>query len=140
MNSKIAGENSKKSTRTKVWWVKLSIAFILSNILFFLLFSKSETTSSISRPKGYVELHLKARLLTPFQLRKRVLIIHRDKRIRVEAMLEKMQLEPEEQYTVSVREIDTETLLKNESWEIIPYLSRLTFTHHEGKPNHEIHY
>jgi len=140
VNSKIAGENSKKGTRTKFWWVKLSLAFILSNILFFLLFSKNETASQIAQPKGYVELHLKARLLTPFQFRKRVLIIHREKSIRVEAMLEKMQLEPEEQYTVLVRDIDTETLLKNESWEIIPYLSTLTFTRHKGKPGHEIHY
>ncbi len=140
MNSKIAGENLKKGTRTKIWWAKLSFAFILSNVLFYLLFSKNEENLQPHRPQGYVELHLQAHLLTPFQFRKKVLIIQREKRIRVEAMLEKMELEPDEHYTVLVKEIEAEILLKHERWEIIPYLSTLTFASNKGKRTHEIHY
>jgi hypothetical protein len=88
MTSKIAGTNSNSTNRNKIWWMKLAVAIVLSNILFFLLFSKSETTTIQPKiPEGWVEIHVRAELLTPFQTGKKVLLLQRGARKRVEAML-----------------------------------------------------
>ena len=75
MISKIAGIISKKDTKTKQWWLKLGIALILSNIFFFLLFSGNEVQSpeqEPSLPAGWVEIQLKAELMTPFHEGKKI--------------------------------------------------------------------
>lgn len=142
MISKIAGNILKKDTKTKVWWMKLGIAIVLSNIFFFVLFSGSETkapaTSSI--PEGWVEIQVRAELLTPFHSGKKVLLLHRNARKKVEAMLETSPLEPEGRFTVLVKETEAEALLKYDSWEIVPFLKTLTFAPLSRGTQHEIRY
>ena len=142
MISKIAGNILKKDTKTKQWWAKLTVAIVLSNIFFFVLFSGSETTETPtpSIPEGWVEIHVRAELLTPFHTGKKVLLLHRIGRKRVEAMLETSPLEPEGRFTVLVKESEAEALLKHESWEIVPFLKTLTFAPASRGVDHEIRY
>lgn len=142
MISKIAGNILKKDTKTKVWWMKLGVAIVLSNIFFFVLFSGSETTATAtsSIPEGWVEIQVRAELLTPFHSGKKVLLLHRNGRKKVEAMLETSPLEPEGRFTVLVKETEVEALLKYDSWEIVPFLKTLTFAPLSTGAQHEIRY
>ena len=69
MISKIAGKSLKSDTKNKLWWAKLAVALVCSNIFFFLLFSKNETGALTESkvPQGWVEIHVRAEILTPFQ-------------------------------------------------------------------------
>lgn len=142
MISKIAGNILKKDTKTKAWWMKLAVAIVLSNIFFFVLFSGSETktSSTSSIPEGWVEIHVRAELLTPFQSGKKVLLLQRNARKKVEAMLETSPLEPEGRFTVLVKETEAEALLKYDSWEIVPFLKTITFAPLSRGAVHEIRY
>lgn len=142
MISKIAGNIFKQNTKTKQWWAKLAIAIVLSNVFFFTLFSGNETKEAPehSVPEGWVEIHIRAELLTPFQTGKKVLLLHRSARERVEAMLETSPLEPEGRFTVLVKESEAEALLMHETWEIVPFLKTLTFTKPTRGVDHEIRY
>ena len=142
MISKITGTILKKNTKTKLWWMKLAASLVLSNIFFFVLFSSNEkpSLSTASIPEGWVELQVKAELLTTFQSRKRVLLLHREGRKRVEAVLETSPQEPEGRFTVLVKETEVEALLKYESWEIVPFLKTLTFAPLHTGVHHEIRY
>jgi hypothetical protein len=142
MISKIAGTILKKNTKTKLWWMKLAVSLVLSNIFFFVLFSSNEKPSvpTSSIPEGWVELQVKAELLTTFQSRKKVLLLHREARKRVEAVLETSPQEPEGRFTVLVKETEVEALLKYESWEIVPFLKTLTFAPLHTGVHHEIRY
>lgn len=141
MNSKIAGTGSKKNTRTKFWWIKLGLCLILSNIFFFILFSKNEKTPTLNTiPDGWVEIQVRAELLTPFHSGKRVLLLHRIAAQKVEAMLESSPQDPEGRFTVLVPENQAEVLLKYESWEIVPYLKKLSLNQATRGESHEIRY
>lgn len=141
MISKIAGTISKKNTKTKLWWSKLAVALIISNIFFFLLFSGSEKEVAPSGvPAGWVEIHVKAELLTPFHSGKKVLLLHRIGRKRVEAMLETSPQEPEGRFTVLVKESEANALLQHESWEIVPFLKTISFAPRATGVSHEIRY
>ncbi len=141
MNSKITGTLLNKNTKTKIWWLKLAIAIILSNIFFFVLFSKDEKNEVISSiPNGWVEIQVRAELLTSFQSRKKVLLLHREGRRKIEAMLETSPMEPEGRFTVLVKESEAEALLKYENWEIIPYLKTIRFFPKKNGVSHEIRY
>jgi hypothetical protein len=142
MISKIAGTILNKNTKTKLWWMKLAVSIVLSNIFFFVLFSSNEKPSfpTSSIPEGWVELQVKAELLTTFQSRKKVLLLHREGRKRVEAVLETSPQEPEGRFTVLVKETEVEALLKYESWEIVPFLKTLTFAPLHTGVHHEIRY
>ena len=142
MISKIAGTILNKNTKTKLWWMKLAVSIVLSNIFFFVLFSSNEKPSvpTSSIPEGWVELQVKAELLTTFQSRKKVLLLHREGRKCVEAVLETSPQEPEGRFTVLVKETEVEALLKYESWEIVPFLKTLTFAPLHTGVHHEIRY
>ena len=141
MISNIVGTALKKNTKTKQWWAKLAIAIVISNIFFFLLFSGSETEIEKSTiPEGWVEIQVRAELLTPFHSGKKVLLLHRLGRKRVEAMLETSPQEPEGRFTVLVKESEAESLLQHESWEIVPFLKTLSFARIKTGVSHEIRY
>lgn len=142
MISKIAGANSKPSTKTKVWWIKLGVAIVLSNIFFFVLFSGSETETvkSSGIPEGWVEIQVRAELLTPFHSGKKVLLLQRNARKQVEAMLEASPQEPEGRFTVLVKETEAQALLTYDSWEIVPFLKTLSFAPVSRGAGHEIRY
>jgi hypothetical protein len=141
MNSKIVGTVSKKNIKNISWWIKLGLALILSNIFFFALFSKNETSQdSLAIPSGWVELQIRAELLTPFQTRKKVLLINRPERKRIEGILETNAVEPEGRFTVLVKESEAVALLKFGHWEIVPFLKTFEFPHVKQGVSHEIRY
>lgn len=142
MISKIAGIISKKDTKTKQWWLKLGIALILSNIFFFLLFSGNEVQSpeqEPSLPAGWVEIQLKAELMTPFHEGKKILIINRPGRLKLEGEL-KGQEETEGRITILVKESEAQNLFLHEEWEILPFISNMKFGQLAQGPHHEIKY
>lgn len=141
MNFKVSGINWKTNMRTKTWWIKLGGAILLSNVFFFLLFSPSETKNlSHIVPEGWVELEVRAELLTPFHSGKKVLLIHRQPRKSVTALLDKSPAELEGRFTVLVKEEDASALLMHERWEIVPFLKTLTFAPESKGISHEIRY
>ncbi len=142
MISRIAGTLLSKNTKTRVWWAKLAVAIVISNIFFFLLFSGSETSPVISKgvPVGWVEMQIKAELLTQFHSGKKVLLIHRKARKQLEAMLDTAPTDPEMGYTILVKESEAEILLKHDGWEIVPFLKKLTFAPISKGTEHEISY
>jgi hypothetical protein len=130
----------KKNTKTKVWWAKLAVALILSNIFFFVLFSgdsEVKQTPTDLVPEGWVEVQLNAELMTPFHSGKKVLIIHRIGRKKLEGVLQADQLG---KITVLVKETEAHALFQHESWEVLPYLKHLSFASHKKESSHEIRY
>ncbi len=141
MNSKTVGTISNKSRKTKIWWIKLALSLVLSNLLFFTLFSKEQKVSSINPiPKDWVAIQVRAELLTPFQSRKKILLLHRIAAKKVEGMLENSPEASEGRFTVLVPEHQAEILLRYESWEIVPFLKTLSFYKGVKGENHEIRY
>lgn len=142
MISNIAGTILKKNTKTKIWWIKLALALIVSNIFFFVLFAGATEAEGIVTsvpPEGSVEMQLKAELLTPFQQGKKVLLIQRAAGRKVEAIL-KAEANLEGRITVLVQEADAQLLLRYEFWEILPYLKNLILSQESKGTQHEIRY
>lgn len=140
MISKIAGTISKKNIKTRAWWLKLGVALILSNLFFFLLFAgeekNSEEASGIT--VGWVEIQLRADLMTPFQKGKKVLLIHRGGRQSIEGMLQ-AGMDPEGRLTILVKEAEAAPLFVHQSWEILPFIANHRFPALKGE-RHEIRY
>lgn len=126
MISKIAGTILSKNTKTKVWWIKLGIALVLSNIFFFILFGNEDpvVAPEIKTPEGVVEVQLPAILLTPFQKGKKVWLINRVYKKQVEAVL---QNEAEGKFEILVKEESAPILFQYEIWEILPFIKTLNF-------------
>lgn len=140
MTSEKIGKLFMKDTKTKMWWMKLGVALILSNVFFFILFSgDSDVKQEVSIPKGWVEIQLEAQLLTPFQNGKKVLIIHRLGRKKLEGVLLNEAQGPG-RLTVLVKEEEAHALLQFETWEILPYLKHLNFSAVKKEMSHEIRY
>lgn len=140
MISKIAGTILSKDTKTKVWWIKLGIALVLSNIFFFILFKNEnpKVTPEIKTPEGMVEVQLQAILLTPFQKGKKVWLINRVYKKQVEAML---QNEVEGKFEILVKEEQAPVLFQYEIWEILPFIKSLNFQKsYAHGADHEIRY
>lgn len=141
MISKKIGTIFKENTKTKLWWGKLGVALIISNIFFFLLFGgSSEAVQEISLPQGWVEVQVNASLLTPFQQGKRVLLLHRQGRKKLEGILLVETSDQLGKITLLVKEDEASTLFRFENWEILPYLKNLHFTASTKEVGHEIHY
>lgn len=142
MISKIAGIISAKNTKTKVWWMKLAFALVLSNVFFFLLFGGDNTSSAEAPrvPEGWVEVRIEARLHTPFQLGKKVLLMNRSARIKLPGMLNQSGSELDQRVTVLVPEKEAALLFQHENWEIIPHINNLRFQTIVQREDHEIRY
>lgn len=143
MISKLAGTLSAKNTKTKVWWMKLSVAIILSNVFFFLLFggdntSSAETTHAL--PEGHVEIQLEARLHTPFQMGKKVLLVSRSARKKISGVLNQSGTELDPRVTILVPEKEAALLFQHENWEILPHITSLQFQTIVQREDHEIRY
>ncbi len=139
MISKLAGALLKKNTKTKVWWVKLGLCLVLSNLFFFILFGGEEIKSPVltSAIKGSVDVQLAATHLTPFEEGKRVLLVHRRSRKRVEGQFKALN---ETHTTLTVSEENAVILLSHENWEILPYLKDFRFHEIARGESYEIHY
>jgi hypothetical protein len=132
----------KKNTKTKIWWLKLGLALILSNVFFFLIFSGDEKQEHISHalPPGWVEIQLEAHLLTPFQNGKKVLIVQRKQQKKIEAVLKASSRDEIGRITVLVKEEEAVALFQYSSWEVLPYIKKLTFAAMPKGTHHEIRY
>lgn len=141
MISNTVGSVLKKNTKTKIWWAKLGVAIMISNIFFFLLFSGSETPAAATvLPQGWVELQVRAELLTTFQKGKKVLLINRVHGKKVEGMLQEVSQDAELRHTVLVNENEAQILLRYQEWEILPYIKTLELTTRVTGDQHEIRY
>lgn len=141
MISKKIGTIFKENTKTKLWWGKLGVALIISNIFFFFLFGgSSEAVQEASLPQGWVEVQVNASLLTPFQQGKRVLLLHRQGRKKLEGILLMETSDQLGKITLLVKEDEAAILFRFENWEILPYLKNLHFTASTKEVGHEIHY
>lgn len=142
MISQKIGTLLKKNTKNRVWYAKLAISLLLSNIFFFLLFSGKDQEvpeKSHSLEKG-VEVQLSAQLLTPFQTGKKVLMVHRKQGRKIEGVLKGMDTESPERIVVLVKEAEAHDLFLHENWEIYPYLPKLSFHRPKKEQVHEISY
>ncbi len=139
MISKVAGTILKKNTKTKAWWLKLGIALIFSNVFFFLLFSEeAPPKQNHGVTPGWVEVQLRADLMTPFQKGKKILVIHRSGGQRIEGML-KDAIDLEGRLTILVKENEAAPLFLKQNWEILPYIANLKLPALKGEM-HEIRY
>lgn len=143
MISEKIGTILKKNTKTKAWWAKLAVAIVLSNLFFFVLFGgdsniKNETVSGI--PEGWVEVQLNAELLTPFHSGKKVLIIHRIGRKKLEGVLQTPGTDQPGKITLLVKESEAHALFQFDTWEVLPYLKHMNFAATKKEPSHEIRY
>jgi len=143
MISEKIGTLLKKNTKTRAWWAKLATAIILSNIFFFVLFGgdsgvKQAPPSGV--PDGWVEVQLQAELMTPFHSGKKVLIIHRIGRKKLEAVLQTDSNAELGKITVLVKEDEAHALFQHDSWEVLPYLKHMNFTVGKKEDSHEIRY
>ncbi len=123
-----------------MWWIKLGLALILSNIFFFVLF-KSDPTPAKEAPLdvGWVELQIRAELLTPFERGKKILLIHRASRSRSEAIME-APIDAEGRMTIRIHETEASHLFKHEAWEVFPYMKTLSFAPIHRGESYEIRY
>ena len=132
----------KENTKTKLWWVKLAMALIFSNIFFFILFADDSKVKQIETPvpQGWIEVQLEAKLLTPFHSGKKVLIINRQQRKSLYGVLHGEGVDPLGRVNVLVKEENAHALFLEENWEILPYLKQLTFASTRKDNSHEIRY
>ncbi len=140
MISQKIGNALKKDTKTKVWWMKLGVCLILSNVFFFLLFDDNSEVKQEPERTGWVEVQLEAQLLTPFQNGKKVLLIQRNARKKLEGVLQANGKEEPGKITVLVREEEADALFHYTTWEVLPFLKHLTFASVKKEPGHEIRY
>lgn len=143
MISEKIGTDLKKNTKSKQWWIKLGVALILSNVFFFLLFSGDSEVKQVEVsgiPAGWVEVQLNAELMTPFHSGKKVLIVHRIGRKKLEAVLQEPGTSEIGKITILVKETEAHALFQHETWEVLPYLKNLTFTSVRKEESHEIRY
>ena len=142
MISKLAGIISAKNTKTKTWWLKLGVALVLSNVFFFLLFGDDNTSSAETThmPEGLVEVQLEARMHTPFQKGKKVLLVSRSGRKKMTAVLDQNGNELDQRVTVLVKEDEAALLFQIDNWEVLPLIGNLRFSTITQRENHEIRY
>ena len=135
MTSEPAGINWKKSTK-----IKLAVALVLSNVFFFLLFGNSSEVKQETNdtPAGWVEIQLNAELFTPFHTGKKVLLVNRIGRKKLEGVLQTSATEG--RMTVLVKETEAHALFQHERWEVLPFLKNLNFATVKKGESHEIRY
>ncbi|WPU64237.1 hypothetical protein [Peredibacter starrii] len=135
MTSEAAGINWKKSTK-----IKLGIALVISNVFFFLLFGNNSEVKPESSgvPAGWVEIQLSAELFTPFHSGKKVLLVNRIGRKKLEGVLQTPATEG--RMTVLVKETEAHALFQHETWEVLPFLKNLNFASVKKGESHEIRY
>lgn len=141
MNFNIGGTFLKKDTKTKIWWAKVAVALIISNLFFFLLFAGEKETAPVAGelPEGWVELQIEAQLLTPFIQGKRVLLIQRQAARQVSAIL-KHEQDASGKLTLLVEENQAPLLIQYQNWEILPFLKNMIFKTRTQGIQHEIRY
>lgn len=142
MNLRKNGMSLKLATKDKRWWFKLSIAIILSNILFFLFFHENEVQGAdMIRHPDDVEIRIQADLFTSFSAGKKILIINREGRISRPGILIAEHIDEEiKSYTIQVDQKYVNELLNTSSLQILPYIREITFKPSPKRYDYEIRY
>lgn len=143
MNLEKNGTHSSRNIKNKLWWMKLSIALVVSNIFFYLIFTSDQAKGQPLRAAltgALVEAQLEAQLLTPFQSGKKVLIIQRERGLKIEGVLQGLSTEVPGRVTVLVKENEASALFFHRDWEILPFLRELTLVTKSKGGTHEIRY
>lgn len=142
MISKLAGMISAKNTRTKLWWGKLAVALVVSNVFFFLLFGGDNTSSAETTlsQDGLVEVQIEARLHTPFQRGKKVLLICRRAGKKITGVLNQSGSELDPRFSILVPEEEAEALFHHGNWEVLPLIANLRLQRKREREDHEIRY
>lgn len=124
-----------------MWWMKLALCLILSNILFFNLFSAAEgpneTREELS--EGQVQIQIRGELFTPFSARSRVLLTRKQSGQIVTGVILAHHVE-EQKFTILVDEKEAPSLLQHDHWDILPYIKDLSFQRPPKGAQHEIRY
>lgn len=142
MNFKFAGLASMKDTKTKIWWTKIALALVISNVFFFLLFG-GDNTSSAETPRiraGEVEVQLEARLHTPFQKGKKVLLVSRGAGKKLVGVLDLQGTELDPRVSVLVPETEAALLFHFGDWEVLPLIENFQLRTARQREDHEIRY
>ncbi len=145
MSLKKIGTIFPKDTRTRFWWIKLGISLVLSNILFFLLFGSSKESPKYSdQEKDWVEIQMEAEILTPIIEGKKVLLLNKRAKKKIEGILKTAEVQESGKITVSIKEEEAHILIQYEAWQVLPYLKNLPLTSFQNIQNkvhhHEIYY
>ena len=91
-------------------------------------------------PPGLVEVQLEARMHTPFQKGKKVLLVSRSGRKKMSAVLDQSGNELDQRVTVLVKEEEAGLLFQIDNWEVLPLIGNLRFNTISQRENHEIRY
>lgn len=127
------GKNYKKNIPQPVLII---LMVLLSNAIFYLLFFPSENAPERTIPEDFIEIKLEAKLQTPFQKGKKVLLHHPRSPQMHEALL--ISEHEDGLITVATNEKSGEALLREGSWRILP-LIKMNITQAKGE-NREIRY
>lgn len=129
----MSGKNFKKNIPQPILIV---LMVLLSNVIFYLLFFPSEKVPEKTIPEDFVEIKLEAKLQTPFQKGKKVLLHHPRSPQMHEALL--ISEHEDGLITVATNEKSGGALLTEGSWRILP-LIKMNITQAKGE-NREIRY
>ena len=127
------GKNFKKNIPQPILIV---LIVIISNVLFYLLFFPSENVPEITIPDDFIEIKLEAKLQTPFQKGKKVLLGHQTSPKMYEALL--ISEHEDGLVTVATNQQSGEALLREGTWRILPMI-KMNITQTKGE-NREIRY
>ena len=127
------GKNFKKNIPQPILIV---LMVLLSNVIFYLLFFPSENAPEKTIPEDFIEIKLEAKLQTPFQKGKKVLLQHPRSAQMFEALL--ISEHEDGLITVATNEKSGGALLREGSWRILP-LIKMNITQAKGE-NREIRY
>ena len=116
--------------------ILIILIVLLSNLFFYLLFFPTDQKPQKAFPDDYVEIKLEAKLQTPFQKGKKVLL----QRLGQANMHEALLISEHEDglITVATNEKSGEALLREGPWRILP-LIKMNITQTKGE-NREIRY
>jgi hypothetical protein len=114
-------------------------AFIVSNLLFYLLIKNTgEEHSPVASIEG-VEIQLTADILTPLVPGKKVTVLSHDKSISFHAHLQ-LNVKNEDKVLLIIKEQDLRKIQNNMSWAIYPFSNQLISKQKTKGYSYEIYY
>lgn len=137
----LKGSSTLTSATSKKPIIKLMMAFLLSNIFFFMLFSEDKEKKSPTERVG-IEIIIEGKLMTSFEKNKEVILSHQHAGI-IKARL--LEIQPmQDSYLVLTTEAEAiKILARPVNWSILPYLKNYSMKT-PSKPmqeiDHEIHF
>lgn len=130
--------NGKSYTLNITPPLKMLFLILSSNLLFYILFFPSNTVEIETYPKDFIEVKVQAKLLTPFQIGKKITLYHS---ITNKNVLAQLTSPPDEEglTTVATDSESAKALLIHSDWKIIPPID-LQITQTNRGESREIRY